>query len=249
MFFTDYILKYIVDQTNLYQQQCATKHDFTHLEWYLLTITELKTWLGLLLSMGMLQKIGRLSDYWSQEPVLATPIFGLAMPSRRFLQIMRFLHFVNNEDLSIDTTFKTYKIQYLIDYLCKRFRAVYVPKCELSIDETMLKAKGRFQYKQYIKIKPIKWGIKLFTVAESTTGYVLNVLPYTGKRCVTNYGKTTQTVLDVAKDFLMKGHKFFLDNYYMSLELMKVLAQMNTLCCWTVNSSRVGLSRHEKELC
>ena len=82
-------------------------------------------------------------------------------------------------------------------------------QCELSIDETMLKAKGRFQYKQYIKIKPIKWGIKLFTVAESTTGYVLNVLPYTGKRCVTNYGKTTQTVLDVAKDFLMKGHKFF----------------------------------------
>ena len=57
MFFTDYILKYIVDQTNLYQQQCATKHDFTHLEWYLLTIPELKTWLGLLLSMGMLQKI------------------------------------------------------------------------------------------------------------------------------------------------------------------------------------------------
>ena len=95
-------------------------------------------------------------------------------------------------------------------------------------------------------MKPIKWGIKLFTVAESTTGYVL---PYTGKRCVTNYGKTTQTVLDVAKDLSMKGHKFFLDNYYMSLELMKVLAQMNTLCCGTVNSSRVGLPRHEKELC
>ena len=117
---------------------------------------------------------------------------------------MRFLHFVNNEDLSIDTTFKTYKIQYLIDYLCKRFRAVYVPKCELSIDETMLMVKGRFQYKQYIKIKPVKWGIKLFTVAESTIGYVLNVLPYTGKCGVTNYGKTTQTILDVAMDFLMK---------------------------------------------
>ena len=85
MFFTDYILKYIVDQTNLYQQQCATKYDFTHLEWYLLTIPELKTWLGLLLSMGMLQKIGRLSDYWSQEPVLATPIFGLTMPNHEVL--------------------------------------------------------------------------------------------------------------------------------------------------------------------
>ena len=64
MFFTDYIIKYIVNQTNLYQQQCATKHDFTHLEWYVLTLLELKTWIGLLLSIGMLQKIGRLSDYW-----------------------------------------------------------------------------------------------------------------------------------------------------------------------------------------
>ena len=138
------------------------------------------------------------------------------------------MHFVINEDLSIDTTLKIYKIQYLIDYLCKRFRAVYVPKCELSIDETMLKAKGRFQYKQYIKINPVKWGIKLFTVTESTTGYVLNVLPYTGRRCVTNYGKTTQTVLDVAKDFLI-GHKFNMDNYCMSLELMKVLAQIHPM--------------------
>ena len=85
----------------------------------MLRIPELKTWLCLLLSMGMLQKIDRLSDYWSEEPVLATPIFGLTMTSKRFLQIMRFLHFVNNEDLSIDTTFKTYTIQYLIDYLCK----------------------------------------------------------------------------------------------------------------------------------
>ena len=84
MFFTDYILKYIVDQTNHYHQQCTTKHGFTHPEWYVVTIPELKTWLGLLLSMGMLQQIGCLSDYWSQEPVLATPILGLTMTSRSF---------------------------------------------------------------------------------------------------------------------------------------------------------------------
>ena len=35
-------------------------------------------------------------------------------------------------------------------------------------------------------------------------------------------------------------------NYYMSLELMIVLAQMNTLCCGTVNSFRVGLKGMKK---
>ena len=68
MFFTNYILKYIVDQTKLYQQQCTTKHGFTHLEWYVLTIPELRPWLGLLLSMSMLQKIGRLS-FWSHNDI------------------------------------------------------------------------------------------------------------------------------------------------------------------------------------
>ena len=125
------------------------------------------------------------------------------MTSRRFLQIMRFLHFVNNEDLSIDTTFKTYKIQYLIDYLCKQFRAVYVQKCELSTDE-----------------------------AESTTGYVLNVLPYTGKHCVTNYGKTKQTVLDVAKDFLMKGHQFYMDNDYVLRTDESASSGEHTMLLW-----------------
>ena len=82
---------------------------------------------------------------------LCHPIFGLTMTSRRFFTNHEVLAFVNN-DLSIDTTFKTYKIKYLIDYICKRFRAVYVPKCELSIDETMLKAKGRFSISSTSKL-------------------------------------------------------------------------------------------------
>ena len=92
-----------------------------------------------------------------------------------------------------DKTLKTWKVQKLIDYLVKRYRDVYTPRHELSVHETMLKFKSRLSIKQYIKIKPVKWGIKLFTLAESTTGYVLDVLPYTGKRAES----TTGYVLDV----------------------------------------------------
>ena len=111
----------------------------------------------------------------------------------------------------------------------------------------MVKFKGRLSIKQYIKIKPVKWGIKLFTLAESATGYVLNLIPYTGKRVDTDLSKTTQTVLDVAHDYMHLGHHLFMDNYYMSIELVSSLSGKDTLCCGTVNSNRVGLPADVKK--
>ena len=52
----------------------------------------------------------------------------------------------------------------------------YHPRRQIATDETMIKFKGRLEIKQYIHNKPTKWGIKLFTLAESKTGYILNPL-------------------------------------------------------------------------
>ncbi len=38
--------------------------------------------------------------------------------------------------------------------------------------------KGRLGFKQYMKAKPTKWGIKVFVLADSINGYVYR---YTGK--------------------------------------------------------------------
>ena len=52
------------------------------------------------------------------------------MPCLRFLQILRYLHFVDNEGADTDRTLKTWKVQKLIDYLVKRYRGVYTPRHE-----------------------------------------------------------------------------------------------------------------------
>ena len=62
-------------------------------------------------------------------------------------------------------------------------------------------------------------------------------------------GKTKQTVLDVGKHYLNKGHRYFTDNYYTSVELMTKLQAKNTLSCGTVNSNRVGLPKDMKKAC
>ena len=78
---------------------------------------------------------------------------------------------------------------------------------------------------------------------------MLTILPYLGKRADTAFGKTTQVVLDVGKGYLRKGHYFFTDNYYTSVELMMALERRNTLLCGTVNSNRVGLPSDIKKTC
>ena len=39
---------------------------------------------------------------------------------------------------------------------------------------------GRFGAKQYIPNKQTKYGVKAFTLADSTNGYILVILLYTG---------------------------------------------------------------------
>ena len=75
---------------------------------------------------------------------------------------------------------KIYKIQMLLDLLLHKFQEHFYPFQDLSADETMVGFRGRFGSTQYTPYKPIKWGIKAFTLVDAKTGYMLNILVYTG---------------------------------------------------------------------
>ena len=72
------------------------------------------------------------------------------------------------------------KVKLLHDCLITKFQACFYPGQELAVDETMVGFMGRFGAKQYMLQKPVKSGIKCFTLADSSTGYVLNTFVYTG---------------------------------------------------------------------
>ena len=59
----------------------------------------------------------------------------------------------------------------------------------------MLKFKGRLYFKQYLPMKPVKWGIKLFALCDSETGAVLKFFVYTGKSNNGDSGGATKNVV------------------------------------------------------
>ena len=51
----------------------------------------------------------------------------------------------------------------------------------MSVDEAMVTFKGRSTLKQYMPLKPVKRGIKVWALADASNGYISNFKVYTGK--------------------------------------------------------------------
>ena len=75
---------------------------------------------------------------------------------------------------------KLYKIHPLLSLVVQSYKSAYIPRQNLSVDESMIGFKGRLSWIQYMSKKPTKWGIKVWVAAESKTGYVYNFHLYTG---------------------------------------------------------------------
>ena len=94
---------------------------------------------------------------------------------------MEVLHLTdNNNEVQIGFD-KVFKVRKLLDLLCLLFESDFNMHQSCTIDEAMIPFKGRLKFKQYMKDKPTKWGIKFFVLADSQTGYVERIQVYTAR--------------------------------------------------------------------
>ena len=191
LFINGNILQTIVDQTNLCAEQyiAATSQSLgprsrVHL-WSKTrhTTEELSKFIALLILMGII-RYPQLDDYWSKSWPFATTTFSKVMSRDRFSLILKFFH-LNDHTMYIRKGLPGYdplfKIRPLLEPLVENFQNAYNLGRHISIDESMIRFKGRIWFLQYIAKKPHKWGMKAFVVADSKTGYIYNWKLYTGK--------------------------------------------------------------------
>jgi hypothetical protein len=101
--------------------------------------------------------------------------------------------------------------------------------------------RGRLRFRQYIKGKRHKFGIKLYVLCEPK-GIALKIIMYTGSADPELSGSqhTVKVVLALLADKLDSGHSVFMDNfnYYNSVNLTKELLKRNTYVTGTLRSNR-----------
>lgn len=229
-------IRLVTEQTNLYAPQ--EKRNFIPT-----TEQEMKTFIAVNLLMGV-KKSPSFRDYWSSRPELRDDFIASKMGVNRFDSLLTSLHCNDNAKMPKkgDPGFdKLYKIRPYIELLKKIFQKYYRPSKEVSIDESMVKFKGRIGFKQYMPMKPVKRGFKIWVCADKE-GYVSNFEIYTGKQTdkpETDLGK--RVVLDMTKGLEGSGHHVYFDNYFTTTDLLLSLQENQIYACGTVRANRKNL--------
>lgn len=230
----------VISNTNDYAIEILSKSETESSRisfWKDLTAGEFKTFLGLLFHMGTI-KLNRINDYWKTNPLFSLPVFANYMSRNRFILILRALHFCVNTDEAVS---KLYKISPLIDFFNDRMAAIYYPKREITIDESLVLWRGRLQFRQYIKGKRHKFGIKLYILTEYT-GIIQKLIVYGGSQDRTIGGRdhTQKVVLKLMESHMNTGHALYMDNFYNSVHLTKRLLEANTYVTGTLRQDKKG---------
>lgn len=124
------------------------------------------------------------SEYWSNDKLLRSNIFGEVISRDRFLYLLKILHF-NTNIVTVDVD-KLYKIREICDKLRQRFQEAFYPFQNLCIDESLLLYKGRLSFKQYIPSKRNRFGIKSFVLCDNQSGFVQDFIIYNGSLTTVN---------------------------------------------------------------
>lgn len=104
------------------------------------------------------------------------------MSRDRFMLIMKFLHFTDNEaPVDKHPNPKLRKLWSVLTRMTEMFQTLYTPERDVSVDESLLRFKGRLSWKQYMPLKRARFGVKFFVLCESSSGYIWNMLMYMGK--------------------------------------------------------------------
>ena len=189
-------------------------------------------------------RLDRDAHYWytGAEYFLVSTKFGGVMSRDQFFQTRRYLYFVDPKK-DVNHGDKLHKIRYILDTVRQSFKDKYVQHKEVTVHEAMVPFKGRLDFKQFIKDKPVKFGIKLWVCADAVTAYCYNLEVYTGKhggQINKLMGLSARVVIGLTKPIHNFGHIVFTDNFYTSPVLAKYLAGKGTYLCRTARPNCIG---------
>ncbi len=119
------------------------------------TAEEMGAFLGFVMATSI-HRVPRLNNIWSSDWVLGVPALAPVFTRKRFWQLWCNLHLADNtqapdrNDPSFD---RLYKLRPMLNMLSDAFRTAHQPSQQISVNEAMVRFKGRRSLKQYMPKK------------------------------------------------------------------------------------------------
>ncbi|XP_051168423.1 piggyBac transposable element-derived protein 3-like [Leptopilina boulardi] len=214
-----------------------------------MSVTELEVFIGLIIFTMYNQRLSQ-RDYWSQDPHLKAEPVASAMTRDNFENIKSKIKFhepeyQNNAD-------REWRVRKLTDIFRSNLIRFGIFSSSLSIDEMMLRFYGRSVLKQFIKGKPVRFGIKLWALC-SSNGYLFDFEIYCGKmdnksEKLANCTLGSRVVINMLQVVFRNVHlrnredlHIYFDNLFTSPDLLVHLKKYGLVATGTVRANRVNI--------
>jgi hypothetical protein len=194
-------------------------------------------------------RLPELEHYWEMKPDtgFGLGLFPQAMTRDRFKFISKHIAItspaeIEENDRERDKEDPLGRIRWLIDNLNARFGDFRQSPRAQSIDESMVKYKGRSSIRQRMKNKPVKSGFKIFSRCDSE-GYTYAFEIYQGLRESENHAaqagrSAEETVFDLCIPLKGKGHIVAFDRFFSSIPLVDRLHGIDVNAVGTIKKSK-----------
>lgn len=226
LFFTDEMINEITECTNVWLDK--NKSNFSRQrDCQNTTPQEIKCIIGLLYMAGT-YKAARLNleDLWGMDGG-GIEFFRLAMSLKRFKLLLRGLRFddIRTRDHR-KATDKLAPVRSIFDQFVTKCQENYIVSEFVTVDEMLAAFRGRCSFRQYIKNKPAKYGVKIFAMVCAKSFYTCNLEVYAGKQPegpfqFDNSGKSV--VERMVQPISGSRRNVTVDNWFCSLPLCKDL--------------------------
>ncbi|CAG9334207.1 unnamed protein product [Blepharisma stoltei] len=135
---------------------------------------ELEVYIGVIIAMGIDRK-PNYHMHWNTHGLWKSSLISKALGLKRFINIGSIFH-LSDPFYSSNSQDKLEKLNPLMSQIEAKSQQYYLLGQSIAIDESMIGF-----HKQYLPMKPTKWGFKNFVLAGSSNGYVYRFIIYPGK--------------------------------------------------------------------
>jgi hypothetical protein len=208
---------------------------------------EIKAFIACIIWMSLIKSMP-INEFW--DPRFSPAKVRFWFPGIiRFQQLKRFFKVSDVNDDRLNPEDRLAKVRSLFEDFLKRCRQFFMAFQQLSLDEAIKKFKGRCIFKQYIKSKPVRWGIKIYCLCCALTGYLLHAAFYLGKCLDSDHepyqdrSETHMQLMTLFMPFQGKNHIVHMDNWFTSITFASDLKKKGFLIAGTVRSNRKGLDK------
>nr|XP_049692159.1 piggyBac transposable element-derived protein 4-like [Helicoverpa armigera]XP_049696923.1 piggyBac transposable element-derived protein 4-like [Helicoverpa armigera]XP_049708119.1 piggyBac transposable element-derived protein 4-like [Helicoverpa armigera] len=210
-------------------------------------LTELKAFVGLLLYSAVLKSNHERTSYLFARDGTGCEIFRCGMSENRFVILLLCLRFDNPDDRAErQNDDKLAAISFIFNKFVNNSQQQYELSECVTVDEMLVKFRGRSHMISYMPKKPGKYGLVIQSLCDAKNAYFYNGYVYTGKGSH-GVGLTTQDqkhlvptqcVLRLIQPIEGSNRNVTADNWYSSIELIDELAKRKLTYVGTMKKNK-----------